>query len=71
MSAKLRPEIPALGLTIAQAQAALSVGDEFWREHVAHEIRLVRLGSRKIVPVSELQRWLDAHAELATGEVSR
>jgi hypothetical protein len=32
--------------------------------HVAPEIKMVHLGRRKLVPVSELQRWLVESARL-------
>jgi excisionase family DNA binding protein len=60
-----KPSIPALALSIEQACAALSVSEDTWREHIANEVRIVRVGRRKLVPVSELQRWLDEHAEAA------
>lgn len=34
-----------------------------WRAHIEPDMRLVRLGRRKLIPVSELQAWLDRHAE--------
>jgi len=35
-----------------------------WRAHIEPDVRLVRLGRRKLIPVSELQAWLDRHAEI-------
>jgi excisionase family DNA binding protein len=58
-----KPPTPALALTVEQACAALSVSWDTWRASIEPEIKLVRLGRRKLVPVSELQCWLDAHAE--------
>lgn len=57
------PEPPRLGLTMAEAAAALSVSPDYFRDHVQGEVRIVRRGRRRIVPVSELQRWLDENAE--------
>jgi hypothetical protein len=48
----------------------LGVSYETWHKQVEPEVRIVRIGSRKLVPVSELQRWLDAHA-LAADEAFR
>jgi len=70
MSAKVRLEAPALALTVEQACAALGVGYDFWREHIAHEVRIVRRGGRKLIPVAELQRWLAENAELAIEEAA-
>jgi hypothetical protein len=63
-----KPQTPALGLSVEQACAALGVGWDFWREHIEADVRIVRVGRRKIVPVSELRRWLDQHAEAVGGE---
>jgi excisionase family DNA binding protein len=63
MSAIAKPTAPPLALTVEQACASLSISWDTWRAHVEPEIRLVRLGRRKLVPVTELQRWLDSHAE--------
>jgi hypothetical protein len=58
-----KPPTPALALSVEQACAALGVSWDTWRASIEPDVRIVRLGRRKIVPVSELQRWLDAHAE--------
>jgi len=36
--------------------------DSFER-HVQPSLRLVRLGRMRLVPIGELQRWLDEHAQ--------
>jgi hypothetical protein len=59
----VKPSTPALALTVEQAHLALGISWDTWKAHVEPEIRLVRLGRRKLVPVTELQRWLDANAE--------
>ncbi len=56
-------QVPALALSVDDACQALGVGWDFWREHIEADVRIVRVGRRKLVPVSELQRWLDDHAE--------
>ena len=62
MSAQAAP-VPRLALSVEEACAALGVSWDFWNEHVASEIRIVRRGRRKLVSVQELQRWLDEHGE--------
>jgi len=63
MSATVKPTTPALALTVEQACAALSVSWDTFNTHVASDLKIVRIGRRKLVPVTELQRWLDQHAE--------
>jgi hypothetical protein len=64
--AKLRiAPVPRLALNIEQACAALGVSWDVWREHVEPDVRLVRIGARKLVPVAELERWLAENADTA------
>ena len=60
--------IPVLAVDVAEACAALGVGWDFWNEHVAPEVRVVRRGRRKLIAVAELSRWLDDNAELVLGD---
>jgi hypothetical protein len=57
--------VPRLALNVEQACAALGVSWDVWREHIEPDVRLVRVGSRKLVPVAELERWLADHASAA------
>jgi hypothetical protein len=63
MSATAKPQTPALALSVEQACQALGVSWDTWRAHIEPNVRIVRIGRRKIVPTSELQVWLDDHAE--------
>ena len=63
MSAVDKPMTPALALTVEQACAALSISWDTWRAHVEPDVRIVRIGRRKLIAVTELQRWLDQHGE--------
>jgi excisionase family DNA binding protein len=58
-----RPSAPTLALSVEQACQALGVSWDTWRAHIEPDVRLVRVGRRKLIPVSELQAWLDRHAE--------
>jgi hypothetical protein len=63
MSKKLAAPIPRLALTPPEAAAAIGVGPDFFAEHVRAELRLVRRGSKTLVPVDELKRWVRENAE--------
>ncbi len=55
--------IPRLALKREEAAASLGMSLDSFERHVQPTLRLVRAGSIRLVPVSELSRWLDAHAE--------
>lgn len=40
----------------------LGVSKKFFDEHVRPELRLVRRGRKVLVPIRELERWLEANA---------
>jgi hypothetical protein len=61
---KIVAPIPRLALTPAEAAAAIGVGPDFFAEHVGTELRIVRRGRKRLIPVEELSRWLDRNAEL-------
>jgi hypothetical protein len=52
------------------APQALGLSDDFFREHIAGELRWVRRGRKKLVAVTELQRWLDENAARLFGEAA-
>lgn len=64
-----RVEHPAspgrLALSKRETAEALGVSVDFLEEHVMHELRVVRCGRRRLIPVAELERWLDEHATRA------
>lgn len=54
-----------LALSVQEARDAIGVSHDFWLEHVAPEVRIVRRGRRKLIAVDELVRWLDENSERA------
>ena len=59
------PSVPRLALSKQEAAEALGVSVGFFDEQIAHELRMVRRGRRRLIPVRELERWLEKHADLA------
>lgn len=60
-----RVGVPRLALSVQEACEALGCSWDYFAEHVSPELRIVRRGRRKLIAVSELERWLDANAERA------
>ena len=61
-AARADAAIGRLALSKCEAADALGVSVDFLEEHVMHELRIVRCGRRRLIPVAELQRWLSDHA---------
>lgn len=59
-----RRPTPRLALNKTEAAEAIGVSVDFFDEHVAHEVRCVRRGRRRLYPLFELERWLDKSAEV-------
>lgn len=55
--------VPRFALTRREAAQSLGVGLTFFEENVQHELRLVRRKSKVMVPISELERWVNHNAE--------
>ena len=60
--------IPRLALTREEAAAAIGMGLDSFERHVQPSIRLVRLGRMRLVPIRELERWLEDNAEHTLNE---
>jgi excisionase family DNA binding protein len=55
--------VPRIALTPAEAAESLGCSAEFFRAHVDHELRWIRRGRKRFVPLVELERWAEANAE--------
>ncbi len=65
MKAQPTAPVPRVTLTREEAAAALGVSLSHFYRHVARELRIVRTGSVRLVPVAELERWAERSATLA------
>jgi hypothetical protein len=72
LAKKLAATIPRIALTPPEAAAAIGVGPDFFDAEVAPELRLIRRGRKRLVPVAELERWAKESAAMPVGrEVAR
>jgi hypothetical protein len=60
-----RPAPPRLGLTVEEAAKAVGMSESSFKRHVQPELRIVRRGSLRIIPVREIEKWLEGNATLA------
>ncbi len=56
--------IPRLALTRDEAAAAIGMSLDSFERHVQPELRMIRRGKLRLVPVAELQRWAERSAEV-------
>ena len=52
-----------LSLRKQEAAAALGLSDESFDRYVKPYVRVVRLGTMRVYPVRELERWLEQQAQ--------
>jgi hypothetical protein len=52
------PHLPRLALKRDEAARSLGISLDSFERHVQPEIRLVRRGTLRLVPVVELDRWV-------------
>lgn len=55
--------VPRIALTPPEAAEALGVGITFFDQEVAPELRVIRRGRKRLIPVAELERWTTENAE--------
>src|SRR5690242_4490621 len=63
----LAAETGRLALSKAEAAEAIGVSVDHLERHVLPELRVVRSGRLRLIPVAELARWLDEQAARALG----
>ena len=65
------PTVQRLALTPVEAAQALGISRDFLDQHILLELRVVRRGRRRLIPVREIERWLDQHATTPLRDESR
>ena len=57
------PHIPRVALSRQEAAMSLGMSLDSFERHVQPELRLIRRGKLRLVPVAELERWANDSAE--------
>ena len=65
-----RQKSPRLALRPDEAAEALGVSRALFYRDVLPELRVVRLGRLRLVPVRELERWLSEHSSRVLDDVA-
>lgn len=55
--------IPRVALTPPEAAAAIGVGSSFFYAEILPELRVIRRGRKRLIPLAELERWAADNAE--------
>lgn len=58
-AAKPAPSPPRLAVNLEEAASVLGCKEDFFREQVKPELKIVRRGGRQFVAIRELERWLE------------
>jgi hypothetical protein len=69
-SAEKTSIVPRLTLSKAEAAASLGVSVDFLESHVMPDLRVIRKGRLVLIPVRELERWVDLNAASLWGQAS-
>jgi hypothetical protein len=62
-----RVQTHRLAVTRAEAARALGVSINSFERHVQPELKIVRRGKLRLIPVREIERWLEENAEWTLG----
>jgi excisionase family DNA binding protein len=57
-----RSPTPRLALTPNEAAASIGVGRSFFYEHILPDLRVIRIGRKRLIPVRELENWTERQA---------
>jgi hypothetical protein len=56
--------VPRLALSKLEAAQSIASSVDYLEEHVLPSLRVVRRGRKVLIPVKELERWLEREAAL-------
>ena len=66
-----RSQVPRVALSRQEAAVALGMSLDSFERHVQPELRLIRRGKLRLIPLVELERWAIENAESINGRQGR
>jgi hypothetical protein len=60
--------VPRIAVTPPEAAASLGVGPDYFDQHIAPELRVIRRGRKRLIAVVELERWALSNSDLPMEE---
>jgi hypothetical protein len=66
-----RDAVPRVALTKPEAAAALGISVDSFERHVQPELRVIRKGRMRLIPLRELERWAADNAALTLSDAVR
>ena len=63
--------VPRVALTRAEAASALGISVDSFERYVQPEVRVIRRGRMRLIPVGDLERWADENAALTLDRTVR
>jgi hypothetical protein len=70
VSKKVEAPVPRFALTRPEAAASIGMSLDSFERYVQPHVMLVRRGKLRLVPVRELERWVNENAEPLFGRVA-
>jgi len=61
------PPLPRFALTREEAAASIGMSLDSFERYVQPDVKLIPCGRKRLVPVAELERWVEANAEQILG----
>ena len=62
--------VPRVSLTREEAARSLGISLDSFERYVQSDLRLVRRGKLRLVPVAELEAWVERNAERVFGDAA-
>ena len=70
-SSRRLKSVPRIALTRAEASQALGISMDSFERYVQPEVRVIRRGRMRLIPLRDLERWADENAALTLDRTVR